>query len=183
MQTTPLSLILLGLFEPEQELRELHVFKKAAENLDEDLARRAVLLDQLYTQGTASSKAFKEMLLDYTRLFLSPGTPLAKNYLTCWKTKLGDNILEEYLSYLEKKGFETEKDIKELPEHIVPVLEVYELLDKEEKPEYFENFSANLSGTGRNYWRLRPGHGFYKNLGKFFTEWAKLEAKKNGAVP
>lgn len=110
MQTTPLSLILLGLFEPEQELRELHVFKKAAENLDEDLARRAVLLDQLYTQGTASSKAFKEMLLDYTRLFLSPGTPLAKNYLTCWKTKLGDNILEEYLSYLEKKGFETEKD-------------------------------------------------------------------------
>ena len=67
MQTTPLNLILLGLFEPEQELRELHVFKKAAENLDEDLARRAVLLDQLYTQGTASSKAFKEMLLDYTR--------------------------------------------------------------------------------------------------------------------
>lgn len=62
MQTTPLNLILLGLFEPEQELRELHVFKKAAENLDEDLARRAVLLDQLYTQGTASSKAFKEML-------------------------------------------------------------------------------------------------------------------------
>lgn len=93
MQTTPLNLILLGLFEPEQELRELHVFKKAAENLDEDLARRAVLLDQLYTQGTASSKAFKEMLLDYTRLFLSPGTPLAKNYLTCWKTKLGDNIV------------------------------------------------------------------------------------------
>ena len=43
MQTTPLNLILLGLFEPEQELRELHVFKKAAENLDEDLARRAVL--------------------------------------------------------------------------------------------------------------------------------------------
>ena len=62
MQTTPLNLILLGLFEPEQELRELHVFKKAAENLDEDLARRAVLLDQLYTQGTASSKAFSAAL-------------------------------------------------------------------------------------------------------------------------
>ena len=39
MQTTPLNLILLGLFEPEQELRELHVFKKAAENLDEDLVQ------------------------------------------------------------------------------------------------------------------------------------------------
>ena len=112
MQTTPLNLILLGLFEPEQELRELHVFKKAAENLDEDLARRAVLLDQLYTQGTASSKAFKEMLLDYTRLFLSPGTPLAKNYLTCWKTKLGDNILEEYFLTLRKKDSKQKKTLK-----------------------------------------------------------------------
>lgn len=64
--------------------------------------------------------------------------------MTCWKTKLGDNILEEYLSYLEKKGFETEKDIKELPEHIVPVLEVYELLDKEEKPEYFGKISQQI---------------------------------------
>ncbi len=183
MQTTPLNLILLGLFEPEQELRELHVFKKAAENLDEDLARRAVLLDQLYTQGTASSKAFKEMLLDYTRLFLSPGTPLAKNYLTCWKTKLGDNILEEYLSYLEKKGFKTEKDIKELPEHIVPVLEVYELLDKEEKPEYFEKFLSKFILDWSKLLEVEARHGFYRNLGKFFTEWAKLEAKKNGAVP
>ena len=93
MQTTPLNLILLGLFEPEQELRELHVFKKAAENLDEDLARRAVLLDQLYTQGTASSKAFKEMLLDYTRLFLSPGTPLAKNYFLCSRVSTGQGYL------------------------------------------------------------------------------------------
>lgn len=157
--------------------------KKQLKNLDEDLARRAVLLDQLYTQGTASSKAFKEMLLDYTRLFLSPGTPLAKNYLTCWKTKLGDNILEEYLSYLEKKGFETEKDIKELPEHIVPVLEVYELLDKEEKPEYFEKFLSKFILDWSKLLEVEARHGFYKNLGKFFTEWAKLEAKKNGAVP
>jgi Nitrate reductase delta subunit. len=108
---------------------------------------------------------------------------LAKNYLTCWKTKLGDNILEEYLSYLEKKGFETEKDIKELPEHIVPVLEVYELLDKEEKPEYFEKFLSKFIRDWSKLLEVEARHGFYKNLGKFFTEWAKLEAKKNGAVP
>ena len=103
--------------------------------------------------------------------------------LTCWKTKLGDNILEEYLSYLEKKGFETEKDIKELPEHIVPVLEVYELLDKEEKPEYFEKFLSKFIRDWSKLLEVEARHGFYKNLGKFFTEWAKLEAKKNGAVP
>lgn len=183
MQTTPLNLILLGLFEPEQELRELHVFKKAAEHLDEELARRAVLLDQLYTQGTSDAKAFEEMLLDYTRLFLSPGTPLAKNYLTCWKANLGDNILEEYLSYLEKKGFETEKDIKELPEHIVPVLEVYELLDKEEKTEYFEKFLSKFILDWSKLLETESNHEFYKELGKFFTAWAELEAKKNGAVP
>ena len=182
MQTTPLNLILLGLFGPEQELRELHVFKKAAEHLDEELARRAVFLDQLYTQGTADPKALEEMLLDYTRLFLSPGTPLAKNYLTCWKANLGDNILEEYLSYLEKKGFETEKDTKELPEHIVPVLEVYELLGEEEKPEYFEKFLSKFILDWSKLLEVEARHDFYKNLGKFFTEWAKLEAKKYGAV-
>ena len=171
MQTTPLNLILLGLFEPEQELRELHVFKKAAEHLDEELARRAVFLDQLYTQGTADPKALEEMLLDYTRLFL-----------TCWKANLGDNILEEYLSYLEKKGFETEKDIKELPEHIVPVLEVYELLGEEEKPEYFEKFLSKFILDWSKLLEVEARHDFYKNLGKFFTEWAKLEAKKYGAV-
>lgn len=182
MQTTPLNLILLGLFEPEKDLRELHVFNKAAEDLDEELARRAVLLDQLYCQGTADDKALEEMLLDYTRLFLSPGTPLAKNYLTCWKTQLGDNILEEYLSYLEKKGFEIEKDIKELPEHIVPVLEVYDLLDNVEKPEYFEKFLSKFILDWSELLENEANHEFYKELGKFFTEWAKLEAKKNGTV-
>lgn len=182
MQTTPLNLILLGLFEPEKDLRELHVFNKAAEDLDEELARRAVLLDQLYCQGTADDKALEEMLLDYTRLFLSPGTPLAKNYLTCWKTQLGDNILEEYLSYLEKKGFEIEKDIKELPEHIVPVLEVYDLSDNVGKPEYFKKFLSKFILDWSKLLENEANHEFYKELGKFFTEWAKLEAKKNGTV-
>lgn len=107
---------------------------------------------------------------------------MAKNYLTCWKANLGDNILEEYLSYLEKKGFETEKDIKELPEHIVPVLEVYELLGEEEKPEYFEKFLSKFILDWSKLLEVEARHDFYKNLGKFFTEWAKLEAKKYGAV-
>lgn len=182
MQTTPLNLILLGLFEPEKELGGLHVFKKAAEHLDEELARRAVLLDQLYCQGTADDKALEEMLLDYTRLFLSPGMPLAKTYLTCWKTQLGDNILEEYLSCLEKKGFEIEKDIKELPEHIVPVLEVYDLLDNEEKPGYFKKFLGKFISDWSRLLEAEANHKFYKELGKFFIEWSKLEAEKNGAV-
>lgn len=182
MQTTPLNLILLGLFEPETKLRELHVFKKAAEHLDEELAKRALLLDQLYYQGTADDTALEEMLLDYTRLFLSPGTPLAKNYLTCWKTQLGDNILDEYLSFLESKGFEIEKDIKELPEHIVPVLEVYDLLNNEERPEYFEKFLSKFIPHWSALLEAEANHKFYKELGKFFIEWSNLEGEKNGSV-
>lgn len=129
MTKRPLNLVLLGLFEPSQELRDMHVFLKAAESLDGQLAEKARRLDDLYTQGTQDAKSFEAMLLDYTRLFLSPGSPPAKNYLTCWKDKLGDKILDEYLSYLGSRGFEVERDIKEPPEHIVPVLEIYELLE------------------------------------------------------
>ena len=140
MQTSPLNLVLVGLFEPSNEIRELHVFNRAAESLEDGLAEKARLLDALYSQGTRDKQAFEEMLLEYTRLFLSPGQPLARNYLTCWKNELGSNVLEDYLSYLQSKGFEIEEDVRELPEHIVPVLEVYELLDEEEKQEFFEKF-------------------------------------------
>ncbi|WP_290458291.1 molecular chaperone TorD family protein, partial [Turicimonas muris] len=94
MTKRPLNLVLLGLFEPSQELRDMHVFLKAAESLDGKLAEKARRLDDLYTQGTEDAKSFEAMLLDYTRLFLSPGSPPAKNYLTCWKDKLGDKILD-----------------------------------------------------------------------------------------
>ena len=72
--------------------------------------------------------------------------------------------------------FKTERDM--------PILEeFYELLDKEEKPEYFEKFLSKFILDWSKLLEVEARHGFYKNLGKFFTEWAKLEAKKNGAVP
>lgn len=182
MQTTPLNLVLLGLFEPSRELRELHVFKQAAQSLKGELAEKALLLDDLYCQGTNDAQSFEEMLLDYTRLFLSPGTPAAKHYLTCWKDKLGDTILESYLSYLQSKGFETEKDIKEPPEHIVPVLEVYDLLNKEEKQEFFERFLSKFILEWSQHLETKATHNFYKELARFFTEWFKREARENGAI-
>lgn len=180
MQTSPLNLVLVGLFEPSDEIRELHVFNRAAESLEDGLAEKARLLDALYSQGTRDKQAFEEMLLEYTRLFLSPGQPLARNYLTCWKNELGSNVLEDYLSYLQSKGFEIEEDVRELPEHIVPVLEVYELLDEEEKQEFFEKFLSNFILKWSSLLTEETTHKFYKELGKFFFEWGNLEAKKYG---
>ena len=182
MQTSPLNLVLVGLFEPSDEMRELHVFNRAAESLEDGLAEKARLLDALYSQGTRDKQAFEEMLLEYTRLFLSPGQPLARNYLTCWKNELGSNVLEDYLSYLQSKGFEIEEDVRELPEHIVPVLEVYELLDEEEKQEFFEKFLSNFILKWSSLLTEETTHKFYKELGKFFFEWGNLEAKKYGKI-
>lgn len=182
MQTSPLNLVLVGLFEPSDEIRELHVFNRAAESLEDGLAEKARLLDALYSQGTRDKQAFEEMLLEYTRLFLSPGQPLARNYLTCWKNELGSNVLEDYLSYLQSKGFEVEEDVRELPEHIVPVLEVYELLDEEEKQEFFEKFLSNFILKWSSLLTEETTHKFYKELGKFFFEWGNLEAKKYGKI-
>ncbi len=182
MQTSPLNLVLVGLFEPSNEIRELHVFNRAAESLEDGLAEKARLLDALYSQGTRDKQAFEEMLLEYTRLFLSPGQPLARNYLTCWKNELGSNVLEDYLSYLQSKGFEIEEDVRELPEHIVPVLEVYELLDEEEKQEFFEKFLSNFILKWSSLLTEETTHKFYKELGKFFFEWGNLEAKKYGKI-
>lgn len=182
MQTSPLNLVLVGLFEPSDEIRELHVFNRAAESLEDGLAEKARLLDALYSQGTRDKQAFEEMLLEYTRLFLSPGQPLARNYLTCWKNELGSNVLEDYLSYLQSKGFEIEEDVRELPEHIVPVLEVYELLDEEEKQEFFEKFLSNFILKWSRLLTEETTHKFYKELGKFFFEWGNLEAKKYGKI-
>jgi len=182
MQTSPLNLVLVGLFEPSDEIRELHVFNRAAESLEDGLAEKARLLDALYSQGTRDKQAFEEMLLEYTRLFLSPGQPLARNYLTCWKNELGSNVLEDYLSYLQSKGFEIEEDVRELPEHIVPVLEVYELLDEEEKQEFFEKFLSNFILKWSSLLTEETTHKFYKELGKFFFEWGNLEAKKYGKI-
>lgn len=182
MQTSPLNLVLVGLFEPSDEIRELHVFNRAAESLEDGLAEKARLLDALYSQGTRDKQAFEEMLLEYTRLFLSPGQPLARNYLTCWKNELGSNVLEDYLSYLQSKEFEIEEDVRELPEHIVPVLEVYELLDEEEKQEFFEKFLSNFILKWSSLLTEETTHKFYKELGKFFFEWGNLEAKKYGKI-
>lgn len=182
MQTSPLNLVLVGLFEPSNEIRELHVFNRAAESLEDGLAEKARLLDALYSQGTRDKQAFEEMLLEYTRLFLSPGQPLARNYLTCWKNELGSNVLEDYLSYLQSKGFEIEEDVRELPEHIVPVFEVYELLDEEEKQEFFEKFLSNFILKWSSLLTEETTHKFYKELGKFFFEWGNLEAKKYGKI-
>lgn len=182
MQTTPLNLVLLGLFEPSDEIRDLHVFNRAAEFLEGGLAEKARLLDTLYSRGTGDKQAFDEMLLEYTRLFLSPGQPLARNYLTCWKNELGSNVLEEYLSYLQSKGFEIEEDVRELPEHIVPVLEVYELLDEEEKQEFFEKFLRNFILKWARLLTEKTTHNFYKELGQFFFEWGNSEATKYGKI-
>ncbi len=182
MTKRPLNLVLLGLFEPSQELRDMHVFLKAAESLDGQLAEKARRLDDLYTLGTQDAKSFEAMLLDYTRLFLSPGSPPAKNYLTCWKDKLGDKILDEYLSYLGSRGFEVERDIKEPPEHIVPVLEIYVLLEPEEKAEFFERFLSKFILEWSLLLETEAKHEFYKELGRFFAEWSKWESKENGTI-
>ena len=99
-----------------------------------------------------------------------------------YTNELGSNVLEDYLSYLQSKGFEVEEDVRELPEHIVPVLEVYELLDEEEKQEFFEKFLSNFILKWSSLLTEETTHKFYKELGKFFFEWGNLEAKKYGKI-
>ena len=158
-------------------------FLKAAESLDGKLAEKARRLDDLYTQGTEDAKSFEAMLLDYTRLFLSPGSPPAKNYLTCWKDKLGDKILDEYLSYLGSRGFEVERDIKEPPEHIVPVLEIYELLEPEEKAEFFERFLSKFVLEWSLLLETEAKHEFYKELGRFLLSGVSGSLKRMAEFP
>lgn len=176
----PFSLILLGLYEPDKELLEHQVFRRAAAALPEDLASQALKLEKLFAVNFQSEDSSNAFLIEYTRLFLSPGTPVAKQYLTCWKEELGERILEEYLNYLQEKGFEIEKDTQDLPENIATVLEIYDLLTDDEKGAYFQKFLEGFVVKWASRLENEASLPFYKELGRFIQIWAKKEERKYG---
>lgn len=116
-------------YEPEPVLAEEKVFESmasAAQRLDPELAAGARRLGDAF-----ATQDLQELLVDYTRLFLGPPSPLAAPYGSIWLSGEG-TVMQESTVALEglysEAGFEIDEELGELPDHVAVELEFLYLL-------------------------------------------------------
>jgi len=116
-------------YQPGPEFSEEKVFGSmldAATRIHPDLAAHARRLGEEF-----SAEEPESLLVDYTRLFLGPGSIVAKPYGSVWldgeNTLMGDSTMAVQELYHEG-GFEMDEDFREVPDHIAAELEFLYLL-------------------------------------------------------
>lgn len=116
-------------YEPDSMLAEERVFESmlaAAAALSAGLAAGAARLGEAF-----GAQEVQDLLVDYTRLFLGPPTPLAGPYGSLWLGE-GSRMVDESTLALEElyreAGFEVDQDLSEPPDHIALELEFLYLL-------------------------------------------------------
>ncbi|NKE68563.1 molecular chaperone TorD family protein [Ramlibacter sp. RBP-2] len=116
-------------YEPDAAFAEEKVFDSmaaAARRLDPQLEAGARRLGEAF-----AAQDLQELLVDYTRLFLGPPSPLAAPYGSVWLT--GENaVMQESTVALQglygEAGFELDEDLAEMPDHVAVELEFLYLL-------------------------------------------------------
>jgi len=168
----------IGLYEPDPLFKELPIFRDlSSEGGDLPQFTEIALELNALTQKFSDEKFFQEIIIDYTRLFLAPGAP-GKIYLSCWKDILGEDIVERYLKFIFDKGYEVERDVKDLPEHLSIVLEIYDDLEGNDKEVFAQEFLEPFFEEWCKIIENNSKTGFYKKLSKLlFIAWTK---EKNG---
>ena len=116
-------------YEPDAVFAEEKVFESmaaAAQCLDPGLAAGAGRLGEAF-----AAQELQELLVDYTRLFLGPPSPLAAPYGSMWLS--GENaVMQESTIALEglysEAGFEIDEELGDMPDHVAVELEFLYLL-------------------------------------------------------
>lgn len=116
-------------YEPEPVLAEEKVFESmaaAAQRLAPELAAGASRLGEAF-----AAQDLQALLVDYTRLFMGPPSPLAAPYGSIWLSGEG-TVMQESTVALEglysEAGFEIDEELGELPDHVAVELEFLYLL-------------------------------------------------------
>jgi TorA maturation chaperone TorD len=78
----------------------------------------------------------EELRVDYTRLFLNPGAPLAAPYESVWVGRkdpmAAEEVNQSVRAIYREGGFDVDDDFRDLPDHIAAELEfLYTLLFRE----------------------------------------------------
>ena len=121
------------LCEPEDEiLSEKRIFRNLKENFEAVQPNQAHLVDNLAVKFSAYS--IRELLIDYTKIFLGPFKAIALPYSSVY---FGENSLMTGVTawveqFYHKCGLSFDYSIRDLPDHIVVELEfMYQLAFKE----------------------------------------------------
>lgn len=116
-------------YEPAPEFTEERLFdsmRSAAAWIDPGLADSARKLGDAF-----AAQDLQTLLVDYTRLFLGPGQPLASPYGSSWLPRPTDGDADPHsglLNLYREGGFEIEPNFGDLPDHVAVELEFLYLL-------------------------------------------------------
>jgi len=120
-------------YEPDAELGEERLFDSmltAARRLDPELAESARKLGEAF-----AAQDMKALALDYERLFVGPGQPLATPHGSHWLAGGGPDAEESMAALLalyQEGGFEIEEGTAQAPDHVALELEfLYRLTAKQ----------------------------------------------------
>lgn len=116
-------------YEPDAAFAEEKVFDSmaaAAQRLDPQLEAGARRLGEAF-----AAHDLQALLVDYTRLFMGPPSPLAAPYGSIWLS--GENaVMQESTVALQglygEAGFEVDEELGEMPDHVAVELEFLYLL-------------------------------------------------------
>lgn len=184
-------------YEPGPEFAEENVFATlagAAARVEPDLAACARRMEDAFTATDA-----RELLVDYTRLFLGPVNTLAQPYASVWLDQgagsshaVGNEVLKLYA----RGGFDLDASFRDLPDHVAAELEfLYQLLFRETAARAKEDAPA-LAAVMRVRAKFLQGHlarwiepfaqavrvgaqtAFYRNLAELTERFVVLEARR-----
>lgn len=120
-------------YQPAPEFNEERLFESirtAAALVDPALADRAQGLGEAF-----AAQDLQTLLVDYTRLFLGPGQPLASPYGSSWLQRPVDGDADpdadphgKPLALYHLGGFDLEPEFSDLPDHVAVELEFLYLL-------------------------------------------------------
>jgi TorA maturation chaperone TorD len=116
-------------YEPGPEFAEEKLFDtmaEAAARIDVALAEQARGLGRAF-----AADGPRELLVDYTRLFLGPVDARARPYGSVWldaRQTLMQDSTQAVIALYDEAGFEVAEDFRDLPDHIAAELEFLYLL-------------------------------------------------------
>lgn len=121
-------------YQPGPEFAEERMFESmwtAAAELDAGLATLAQALGEAF-----DAQPLEELQIDYTRLFLNPGGPVAAPYESAWLAGRDpmqvDEITRSVLDSYRQGGYDVDLSFRDLPDHIAAELEfLYTLVFRE----------------------------------------------------
>jgi putative dimethyl sulfoxide reductase chaperone len=146
-------------YEPAPAFIEERLFESmraAAGQVDSDLAASAARLGEAF-----AAQDLQTLLVDYTRLFLGPGQPLARPYESSWRP--GDAEQAEasstaLLDLYREGGFEIDDSFQDLPDHVAVQLEFLYLLGFNENQALRTGDGAGVDTARRLRQRLIGEH-------------------------